>query len=57
MDNIYDRLIAALTEIQRMDLLSTPLQVQMALFALFCLIDKDDAYPYYQNTIRPCRNQ
>ena len=77
-DNIYDRLITELPEIQRKDLynryrsltpdpedisfidrlvadsravalnhtagLSTPQQVQMALFALFCLLDKEDAY-------------
>ncbi len=77
-DNIYDKLIAELPEIQRQDLfnryrsltpapdkipfidrlvadsravalnhtagLSTPQQVQMSLFALFCLIDKEDAY-------------
>lgn len=77
-DNIYDRLIAGLPEIQRKDLfhryrsitpnpdaipfidrmvadsravalnhtagLSTPQQIQMALFALFCLLDKDDTY-------------
>lgn len=77
-DNIYNRLLAELPEIQRNDLshryrsitpnaeglsfidrlvadsravalnhtagLSTPQQVQMALFALMCLIDKEDAY-------------
>lgn len=77
-DNVYDKLIAGLPEIQRKDLfnryrsltpapdkipfidrlvadsravalnhtagLSTPQQVQMALFALYCLIDKNDAY-------------
>ncbi len=77
-DNIYDRLIGELPEIQRRDLfnryrsltvapdkipfidrlvadsravalnhtagLSTPQQVQMSLFALYCLIDKEDAY-------------
>ncbi len=77
-ENIYNRLIAELPEIQRKDLfnryrsltpspdkipfidrlvadsravalnhtagLSTPQQIQMALFALFCLIDKDDTY-------------
>lgn len=79
-DNIYDKLIAELPEIQRQDLfnryrsltpapdkipfidrlvadsravalnhtagLSTPQQVQMALFALYCLIDKEDAYKH-----------
>lgn len=79
-DNIYDRLIASLPEIQRKDLfnryrsmtpdpagisfidrlvadsravalnhtagLSTPQQVQMALFALFCLIDRNDTYKH-----------
>lgn len=77
-DNIYDKLLAQLPDIQREDLfnryrsltpapdkipfidrlvadsravalnhtagLSTPQQVQMALFALYCLIDKEDAY-------------
>ena len=77
-DNIYDRLIASLPQLQRDDLyrryrsltpdpekitfidrlvadsravalnhtagLSTPQQVQMSLFALMCLIDKDDRY-------------
>ncbi len=77
-ENIYDKLISALPEIQRKDLynryrsltpepekisfidrlvadsrsvalnhtagLSTPQQVQMALFALYCLIDKEDSY-------------
>lgn len=77
-ENIYDRLIAGLPEIQRKDLfnryrsltpdpdgitfidrlvadsravalnhtagLSTPQQIQMALFALFCLVDKNDVY-------------
>lgn len=77
-DNIYDRLLADLPEIQRKDLhhryrsltpepdaipfidrlvadsravalnhtagLSTPQQVQMALFALMCMVDKDDTY-------------
>ncbi len=77
-DNIYDRLIASLPQLQRDDLyrryrsltpdpekitfidrlvadsravalnhtagLSTPQQVQMSLFALMCLIDKEDRY-------------
>lgn len=77
-DNVYDRLLAGLPEIQRTDLhhryrsltpdpdgipfidrlvadsravalnhtagLSTPQQVQMTLFALMCLIDKDNVY-------------
>ncbi len=77
-ENIYDRLLAELPEIQRKDLhhryrsltptpdaipfidrlvadsrsvalnhtagLSTPQQVQMTLFALMCLIDKEDLY-------------
>ena len=77
-DNIYDRLIAGLPEIQRKDLyeryrsltpdpdaipfidrmvadsrsvalnhtagLSTPQQIQMSLFALMCLVDKENAY-------------
>ena len=77
-DNIYNRLIAGLPEIQRKDLyhryrsltpnpdaipfidrlvadsravalnhtagLSTPQQIQMTMFALFCLVDKDDVY-------------
>ncbi len=77
-DNIFDRLIKKLPELQRKDLsnryssltpdpdgipfidrlvadsrsvalnhtagLSTPQQVQMSLFALFCLIDKDNVY-------------
>lgn len=77
-DNIYDRMIAGLPEIQRSDLferyrsltpkpdaikfidrlvadsrsvalnhtagLSTPQQIQMVMFALMCLVDKDGAY-------------
>lgn len=77
-ENVYDKLLRELPELQRRDLhnryetlsltpdeipfidrmvadsrsvalnhtagLSTPQQVQMSLFALFCLIDKDDKY-------------
>ncbi|MDE6682923.1 MAG: aspartate 4-decarboxylase, partial [Muribaculaceae bacterium] len=77
-ENIYDRLLAGLREIQQKDLfhryrsltprpdaipfidrmvadsrsvalnhtagLSTPQQIQMVMFALFCLTDKDDTY-------------
>lgn len=84
-DNIYDRLIASLPEIQRKDLyhryrsmtpnpdklsfidrmvadsravalnhtagLSTPQQVQMALFALYCLLDKENTYKQTMQTL------
>ncbi len=82
-ENIYDRLLTELPEIQRKDLharyrsltpapdaipfidrlvadsravalnhtagLSTPQQIQMALFALMCMVDKDD---YYKKTMQ-----